>query len=440
MFIQFGNCQIKLLIPILFPIFLKVRRFIRRKNSIKSAAFKGFNDFLSLTLCGFFYLIILINTKSTKNDQKKKKENENEFKAKNENSNILIDKDANRRSTLNNKKNFSSAEEFRMKEMEKQNKRKLKKIWFVGIISFLQLIAVFIKNLWKDDIQDALKLNLSVLMEVIFFVIFSMKFLGLIIYKHQIFSMIVISILLIIFFIEAILYEKDNDGNPIGFKQVILSIIYYFGVQLFYSLSDVLGKKYLNSLVGNVYSFLFKVGIIGLIPLTIYGIIMVFVNPKDINIIIFQNFVGLSPWIYILDLIFSLLFEIGLWLTIYYFTPCHYIIFELIADFLEIILSEFEDNIKFDERFDYRQKISFFILYPILIFIVLVFNEIIILNFCNLSYNTKIKIMEREKRDSLLKEKIDNKLMDEIEEDNSDDEEDGYINEGDANKNDKTQN
>ena len=55
MFIQLGEIKIKLLIPILFPFFLKLRRLSRRKNNIDSAALKGFNDFLGMTSCGIFY-------------------------------------------------------------------------------------------------------------------------------------------------------------------------------------------------------------------------------------------------------------------------------------------------------------------------------------------------------------------------------------------------
>ena len=207
--------------------------------------------------------------------------------------------------------------------------------------------------------------------------------------------------------------------KQIKFTEVILSIIYYFAVQFFYCLSDVLGKKYLNSFIDNVYSFLFKIGIFGLLILTVYGIIVSFIEIDDIYKI-FQNFSSLSPGIYILDLIFSLLFEIGLWLTIYYFTPCHYIIFETFGDFLEIILSHLEKNQSFNKKYSTEQKYSFFILYPILIFIVLVFNEIIILNFCNLSYNTKIKISEREKVECI--ESMNNNiLMNDLNEDYDDD-------------------
>ena len=45
------------------------------------------------------------------------------------------------------------------------------------------------------------------------------------------------------------------------------------------------------------------------------------------------------------------------------------------------------------------QIITFYIIYPIVIFIVLIFNEIIILNFCGLQYNTRYYIMLRQKID-----------------------------------------
>ena len=149
-------------------------------------------------------------------------------------------------------------------------------------------------------------------------------------------------------------------------------------------------------------------GIIGLIPICIYGFIVIFIN-IDEKYTIFQHFSKISFGIYILDLFFSCLFEIGIWLTIYYFTPCHYIIFEAIADFLEIILNKFDKENK--SEYTTGQHITFFILYPIIIFIVFVFNEIIILNFCNLNYNTKVKIMEREKIDSLVDRMHDMRLI-----------------------------
>jgi len=413
MLIQFGNLQIKLLIPILFPIFLKLRRLNRRNNKITSAVFKGFNDFLSLTLCGFFNLILLFNTKSSKDNQtkdQKKIKSKAELKPLENNDGLESAPKNESENEQNVKPNMiqNYLLEIKNKNTENEKKQKKRKIVYILIIAFLQFAAVIIKNIWKSKIEEALKLNISVLMEIIFFIFFSVKFLGLKIYSHQIFSIVGITILLMIFFIESLIYKSKQ-----GFVGVLLSIIYYFVVSILYCLSGVLGKRYLNTFIDSIYSFLFKIGIVGLIPLTLYGIIISFVNIDNNNIKIFQIFYDISFGIYLLDLFFSLLFEIGLWLTIYYFTPCHYIIYESIADFLEIILSELENKQSFDEIYSKEQKITFFILYPIFIFIVLVFNEIIILNFCNLSFNTNIKIMERERKDILSYDIKDEELVEE---------------------------
>ena len=42
-------------------------------------------------------------------------------------------------------------------------------------------------------------------------------------------------------------------------------------------------------------------------------------------------------WYHLLNLFSFLLLRIGLWLTIYYFSPCHFIILETLGDFFEII-------------------------------------------------------------------------------------------------------
>ena len=70
MIIYFGKIQLKLLIPILFPISLELRRIFRQKNKM-NGLFKGFMNYLGLTICGIFYLIVIIKSKSTKKPQNK---------------------------------------------------------------------------------------------------------------------------------------------------------------------------------------------------------------------------------------------------------------------------------------------------------------------------------------------------------------------------------
>lgn len=394
MIIEFGHLEAKLLIPILFPIFLKLRRLNRESNNIKSYAFQGFNDLLSFTIFGLFYLILKCRTKSEKGEIE---ENQN---ATEKNSNNI-------REALNIQAEMQNI--LKKKEIRKKREQFL----FIFVIALLQLTIIMIKIVWIVNMKRILKLNMSPMFQVILLIIFSVYFLGLKMHSHQIFSVVIVSISLIIFFIESVIYY----GEEISVKKLIVDIINYFCCQIFYCLIDVLGKKYLNKYIESLYLFLFKIGIIGLIPMTIYGIIVHYTNFGDYNWQIFEFFLKTDMYyVYLIDLFFSVLYKIGAWLTIYYFSPCHYIIFNTISDFFEVILSEFEKKENDKEKYHINQKITFFILYPILIFIALVFNEIIILNCCGLNYNTKDEIAKRGNKDihlNSLEEDNSNEINDE---------------------------
>ena len=157
MLIQFGELQIKLLIPILFPIFLKLRRLNRRRNHIDSAAFKGFNDFLSMALCGIFYLILFLNTKSNKYKNKKIEKETEKSEKKSVNGSLNSSNDYQKDST-------SIKSQIQKKNLKMEKLQKKRKFYFIMLISLLQLIAIIIKNLWKDKIEECLKLNIAVLM------------------------------------------------------------------------------------------------------------------------------------------------------------------------------------------------------------------------------------------------------------------------------------
>ena len=267
---------------------------------------------------------------------------------------------------------------------------KIKQFIFISLISFLQLCASTIKIIFYKYINKALKTNIQPLFQLLCLISFCIIFLKYSIYLHQIISVIIICTCLIIFFIETIFYQD------IPIKKVIETMAFYLFLQGFYILSNVLGKKYLNKYVENFYLFLFKYCIIALIPFTIYGALTYLIHFENDNYHIFQYFPKIKIWIFIVDLFFSFLYEIGLWLTIYFFNPCYYFIFETLADFLEIILSKFD---KTSINHSTGQLITFYTLYPIILFSICVFNEIFILNFFGLSYNTKKKIIERERKD-----------------------------------------
>ena len=85
MYIKFGTLQIKLLIPIIFPIFLLIRNIIIEKEISSNSISMGFNDFLSLTIFGVLHLIMKYKSKSsntidTKQEQRDINDNNNEEK------------------------------------------------------------------------------------------------------------------------------------------------------------------------------------------------------------------------------------------------------------------------------------------------------------------------------------------------------------------------
>ena len=257
--------------------------------------------------------------------------------------------------------------------------------------------AVLIRNIFREKINNQLLLNISVLMQTFFLVIFSMIFLNLSLYSHQIFSLILIIICTTIFLIETIFYTKD-----INIIEIVISFLYFSSYELLYCLSDVIGKKYLNTYLDGVYKFLFKVGITGLIPLLIYDIIGYFFHLGNYHGIIQTIFFSdMAIWFFLCNILFCTIFELSIWLIIYNFSPCHFIILEALGDCLYIITSIIDkDNDKL-MYFVKEQIITFCILYPVLTFAVLVFNEILILNFLGLNYNTKLYISIRERTDSL---------------------------------------
>ena len=77
-------------------------------------------------------------------------------------------------------------------------------------------------------------------------------------------------------------------------------------------------------------------------------------------------FVDSEFWVFPLTLVFYILSEIGLWLTIYYFSPCHFIILEILEDFLELIFAFLDKNDKLYNIDIKGQIITFCVLYLII--------------------------------------------------------------------------
>ena len=220
------------------------------------------------------------------------------------------------------------------------------------------------------------------------------------IYKHHIFS------LYIIIFTSTILIISFVLNHNI---LVIIKIVFYnLLISLFFCLFDIFGKKYLNMLCDSPYQIMLKIGILSVIILLIYDIIVLIIRGDentDISGIIigFKNNLIKPNFTYIiLDILLCFLWNGGIWLTLYYLTPCHFIISESISEYLYYI----NDFILGNNEYETRDIIIYGIVYILNIFCFLVYDEIIILNIWDLNKYTKYIIQKRETIDMDLSMKI----------------------------------
>ena len=203
--------------------------------------------------------------------------------------------------------------------------------------------------------------SMLIFFDIGFYILLSHFILKQRLYRHHFSSMIVMGVILIILFIITIKYIT------IG-KKFILSAIYFCFYSFSFSLYDVLLKKYMNYFYKNPYFIMFYIGIINSSLLLIFDTFAYFFN-NDISGII-----------------------IGFKKNIYYFTPCHYSILEYIAEYIYYIKNVISSD---EEFYSTGNAIIITIAYLINFFCCLVFNEVVILNFWKLDYNTKIRIQER---------------------------------------------
>ena len=178
-------------------------------------------------------------------------------------------------------------------------------------------------------------------------------------------------------------------------SDIFLSLLYYFFFSLFFGSLDVLGKKYMINYFVTPYFLLTFTGIIGIFLLLIsdFFIYIFDIDEKGTIIGIKDNITKISLiFILILDIIIQWAWITGIWLTIYYFTPCHYFISEYISEYIYYIMNAI------DKKEDFYSNINI-IIFSKSFFInfccCLIFNEVIILNFCKLDYNTRKRIQER---------------------------------------------
>ena len=393
MLIEFGIIDYKIIIPLIYPIFYQIRRLIHKDD--EKALFEFLTNFCGYLFSGIVYLIIKHRMKklNSKNIEKinSKNDNDKEDSGK-ELVNVVTEKQFRLVSTIKFSENQLNLEK---KKIDKINSKK-------QYIYVLSLVLIYLFPMFLDsytlvnNFDIGTSSSISLFVSIFSNIILSKIILGEKIYSHQIFAsmIILISILIVIilFLIKAI-HIESNIGVNIALITFISS---------FYSLFNIMEKRYYNKFVDSPYHLMYVIGLFATILILVYEIFTVIIVGIDSNLngIFYQfyknceRFQYLYILIFISDILTAFIWLWGIQLTVYFFTPCHFIISEsisqIISFFINDTISEYSDG----------EQATIIIFFFIIIFATLIYNEVLIINICSLSNNTKKNINLRQLRES----------------------------------------
>ena len=235
---------------------------------------------------------------------------------------------------------------------------------------------------------------------VVFNTIFCKIILGYEIYKHQLLSLILI--LIGWAFISVPIFVKLTIGD------IYYNVLFFFGA-IFYPLYLVLLKYIIENYYISVYLDMFLIGIILLIIssfLTIGNSFMNYSNFSDL----FNIFDFAKDKLLIFLAFASTIVKFIFCIIIQNFSPNIFVLTNVISSIITWIY-----NIGYKRKPDKTINIIFLSIgYFIILISCLIYNEIIILNFCKLNENTNFNINERLKIDKKLADFLSSKEYDNI--------------------------
>ena len=392
MLIQLGIINYKLLLPFIYPIFLQIRRLIHKDDN--TPFFEFFANYCGFLCHGIIYLIVLKRSKNKHNpllnsdgemstaifELMDNRENMNSFDQSSDQTNLRV-------ISIN-----QSSENLIQKEKEKREAKERKRKYLnLLLLALINLIPLFLDSYTtsNDEINFKTGSSISVLFCFVSYVVLSRIILGQQIHRHQIVSTIIIIICTILSIILILIKTKFSWSllSDMGLMALIYSL---------FALYNVLEKRYFNKYMDSPYHLMFVIGVISLIIILFYETITVLAFSKDeqFNGIFLQleiNFKNSNYYILLLisDILSAAILMLGINLTVYFLTPCHFNISDSIAQ----ILSTFIDNIL--KGYDTYIKIIIYILFAIILFSSFIYNEIIIINACSLNKYTQKYIEER---------------------------------------------
>ena len=385
--IELGDFDYKIIIPLIHPFLYQIRGLFH-KNEDKPI-FTCFTNFCGYMICGIIYLIIRRRMRRNESNELEK------LRKINENKSISPGK-VSTEEFVKKINPYNLGENQILIEANKQRKKMIRNGYlFILLLAFIYLIPMILDSYASSNRESFIGTSsaFSASFFMFFIIILSRIILGQKIYLHQIISIIIIIISIII--VIVIIFLEKNDSFNYGFVNFAFVIL----VTALYSLFDVLEKKYYNLFMDSPYHFMFILGLYSSIAILLYEIFtdIIFGYDREFNGIFFKiekNFVDygfLYVLIFLGDILSASIWLAGIQLTVYFFTPSHFIISESISQIITTIIDG--ETIK---DFPVFEKIVIYFFFVVILLISFVYNEIIIINVCNLSKDTKKNISIRQ--------------------------------------------
>ena len=350
--------------PFLSPIFIFIREVLLEHAKGKTSGVRKilqyeFNDGLMHSACILLYIITYIRTR-----REKKIEND-----------IL---------------------QLGTKSEEPKNKNKFKIFFLILTIAIGYNNYISSKMLLKGKTIFEIRIY-----HVIFNTIFCKFILGYPIYKHQLLSLILILVGWV--FISIPIFVKLKIGD------IYYNVLFFFGA-IFYPLYLALLKYIIENYFVSVYLDMFFIGVTLLIISTILTIANSLMNYSNLS-----DLVNIFDFAYDKLLIF-LAFASGtivkfiFCVIIQNFSPNIFVLTNVISSIVTWIY-----NVGYKRKPDKTINIIFLSIgYFIILISCLIYNEVIILNFCNLNQNTNYFINERNTLDKKLADNFSTKELEDI--------------------------
>ena len=380
--IELGAVDYKIIIPLIYPILYQIKDLLHKNED--RPIFTCFTNFCGFLFAGIIYSIIKCRMKKNKSITQ-------------ENFKLIYEIKSSATGEYSSKEQVKKINTYSIGEnqvvIEKhkiESKRKRNQYLFILLLVFIYLIPMSLDTFVSANRESYFGTSsaFSLFFYIFFYISFSRIILGQKIYSHQIFSTIIITISNIIVII-IIFVEKSY--NFLNYATVII-------ITGLFALNNYLEKKYFNIYMDSPYHFMFMLGLFSLILILLYETItvLIFGYDTEFNGIFYQFYKNFEHhgFLYILifigEVLTAFILLAGIQLTIYFFTPCHFIISESISQIITAIIhNTFKD-------FSVIEKIIISILFVFILLSAFIYNEVIIINVCKLNKNTKKYILMRQ--------------------------------------------